>query len=733
MAEGSTIGQAYVQIMPSTKGFKGQLTSAMSPAAESAGKDSGSKLSSGIKKIIAAAGIGKALKDALDQGAALEQSIGGIKTLFQGSSDTVIKNAKNAFKTAGMSANEYMETTTQFAASLLNSLGGNTKKAAADADLAITDMSDNVNKFGTNMEDVQNAYRGFSRGNFTMLDNLSLGFSGTKEGMQQLLDKAEELSGVKYDISSYDDIVNAIHVVQDNMGIAGTTSKEAATTFSGSFASMKAAAENLMGNMALGQDVGPAFDDLQSTTSTFLFDNFLPMVGRLGQSLLDNLPQVIQNLTVKITAAAPGAITALANGISTNLPILIQSGIDIVKTLAQALIDNGPQLLQAGLDAIQQIQSGITQQFGPLGAAAGGIGAAIVGGIGASKITGAVSKLIGASGIGGMIAKFKTAKKSIDEGTGAFKALTSAFNVNPIALVVIAIAALVAGFIYLWHTCKPFRDFWINLWNGIKEIVHNVVGNVSAQWTIMKNKARAVFFAIKAIASSVWNGIKSVITGRVEKIRSKVSAVWDTLKSVTSKVWNRIKTAITTPFNMARDTVKNVVDAIRTKISSVWDGIRSTTSRVWDGIKRAITHPIETARDTIHNLIEKIKGFFHFSISRPHIPLPHFGISPEGWKIGDLLKGSIPHLSISWYAKGGILEGPTLFGAQNGRLLGGGEAGPEAVAPISTLQGYIRDAIDDSASRSVVVNLYSTVNGAENPEDYAERLIQTIRLKAMTI
>ena len=210
----------------------------------------GSKLKSGLAtaaKVGAAAvaAAGTAIvavgKQAIEQYAEYEQLVGGVETLFKQSSDTVMGYAENAYKTAGMSANEYMSTVTSFSAALLRSVGGDTEKAAKLADTAITDMSDNANKMGVSLESLQNAYTGFSRGNFTMLDNLALGFSGTKEGMQELLDTAEELSGVKYDIGSYADIVEAIHVVQTEMGITGTTAKEAATTIQGSTASMKSA------------------------------------------------------------------------------------------------------------------------------------------------------------------------------------------------------------------------------------------------------------------------------------------------------------------------------------------------------------------------------------------------------------------------------------------------------------------------------------------------------------
>ena len=190
------------------------------------------------------------------EGADLQQSIGGIETLFKDSAEKVKQNAANAYRTAGMSANEYMELTTSFSASLLSSLGNDTSKAADIADMAMTDMSDNANKMGTDMERITDAYQGFAKQNYTMLDNLKLGYGGTKTEMERLLADAQKITGVKYDINNLSDVYSAIHVIQGELGITGTTAKESAETFSGSLASMKAAFKNVLGNLSLGEDIG---------------------------------------------------------------------------------------------------------------------------------------------------------------------------------------------------------------------------------------------------------------------------------------------------------------------------------------------------------------------------------------------------------------------------------------------------------------------------------------------
>ena len=262
------LGQAYVQITPSAQGIKRAVESILGKEIPEGAEKPAKSLAGKIKGALAAAGIGVAVTKSLMEGSKLEQSIGGIETLYGKAAETVKKNAENAWKTAGLSANDYMEQSTTFAASLLQSLGGDTKKAANYADMAIKDMSDNANKFGTDIESIQNAYQGFSKQNYTMLDNLKLGYGGTKTEMQRLLKDAGKLSGKKYDIGNLSDVYDAIHVVQKELGVTGTTSKEAASTFSGSLSSMKSAATNLLGNIMLGQNIGSSVSGLIESTQT---------------------------------------------------------------------------------------------------------------------------------------------------------------------------------------------------------------------------------------------------------------------------------------------------------------------------------------------------------------------------------------------------------------------------------------------------------------------------------
>ena len=390
------LGQAYVQIVPSAKGISGAIRGQLDPEASSAGISAGNNIA------------GSMISSALSEGADLQQSMGGIETLFKGSADKVKKYADEAYKTSGLSANDYMQNVTSFSASLLQSMGGDTEKAADKANMAMVDMSDNANKMGTNMGDIQNAYQGFAKQNYTMLDNLKLGYGGTKEEMSRLLTDATKLTGVKYDINNLSDVYSAIHAVQEQLGITGTTAKESAETFSGSLASMKSAFSNVLGKLALGQAIEPELKALAETTSTFLFKNFFPMVGNILKGLptaigtfisasapilsqqlggmLSNIDtnQVLlsfqtmfNNVLNWITANLPSflakgveILTNIGNGILQAIPTLITTAGQIINNLFNFLMTNLPVIFEAGKSLLLNLVSGIIANLPAIGNAA---------------------------------------------------------------------------------------------------------------------------------------------------------------------------------------------------------------------------------------------------------------------------------------------------------------------------------------------------------------------------
>lgn len=297
----------------------------------------------------AAAGIAALTKSAVENFGEYEQLVGGVETLFKENADTVQQYAANAYKTAGLSANEYMETVTSFSASLLQSLGGDTEAAAAVADKAITDMSDNANKMGSSMESIQNAYQGFAKQNFTMLDNLKLGYGGTKEEMQRLLDDANEFNrqqgiNTDYQIENYADIVEAIHVVQDEMGITGTTAAEAASTIQGSLSSVSAAWQNLVTGIA----------DENADFST-LIDNFVESAATAMDNLLPRVKIALEGIGELVTELSPVIAEAIPELISDVLPSIVQSAVDLVTALVNALVGNGDMVVNAALDIVDML------------------------------------------------------------------------------------------------------------------------------------------------------------------------------------------------------------------------------------------------------------------------------------------------------------------------------------------------------------------------------------------
>ena len=389
------LGKAYVQIIPSAKGIKGQIENIVNPNADNAGKSAGKSLGGSLvstfSSVIAAAGIGATISKAFSEGAALQQSLGGIETLFKDNADTVKKYASEAYKTAGLSANEYMESVTSFSASLLQGLGGDTAKAAEVANMAMIDMSDNSAKFGSDMTSIQNAYQGFAKQNYTMLDNLKLGYGGTQAEMQRLLADAEKISGVKYDISNLSDVYNAIHVIQGELDITGTTAKESAATFSGSFESMKAAATNLLGNLALGEDITPSLITLGETVWNFGVNNLMPMmwniVKGIGGALKEGAMQIlgtdtsiVTSVMDSITAKLPNIlkkgveiVTSIANGILQNIPKMLQSAGEILSKFVSFIMQNLPTILQAGVQILSNLAKGIANNLPTIISTAGTI------------------------------------------------------------------------------------------------------------------------------------------------------------------------------------------------------------------------------------------------------------------------------------------------------------------------------------------------------------------------
>lgn len=487
------LAKAYVQIVPSANGIKGSITSVLSPEADSAGKKAGSGIAGAIKKAITTAGIGIALKQAITEGAALEQSIGGIETLFKDSAGTMKKYAQEAYKTAGVSANSYMEQATSFSASLLQSVSGDTKAAAEAANQAIIDMADNSNKMGTSLQDIQNAYQGFAKQNYTMLDNLKLGYGGTKTEMERLLADAQKLSGVKYDINNLSDVYQAIHVIQDSLGITGTTAVEAASTLSGSFASMKAAFNNFLGYLVIGEDIKPYIQQLVQTAATFLFDNLLPAVGNVITSLPSALVTFVTTALPIIAEQGEKMINAVISGINSGFPSMLSTGDKGITNFITGMVNKLPDVITGIGNIITNLLKTILNAMPEFL----GKGAEIIG----SLVSGIASKLpdIVTSTINVITKIVSTIIKNLPQIiSGGIKIIASL-----LAGIIKAIPNLVAG---LPKVVKAITNYFGKInWGSIgKAIISGIAKGITGAISILKD-------AVINAGKSALNGMKNLL------------------------------------------------------------------------------------------------------------------------------------------------------------------------------------------------------------------------------
>lgn len=531
MAEGATIANAFVQIMPSAEG----ATSAVAKSLGLAGEQGGEAASKGflarlkglgkkLAPIAAAAGAaisvaGVAIaKAAVDAYADFEQLAGGVEVLYGDAAQAVMENANNAFRTAGVSANEYMEQSTSMAAALLNSLGGDAAEAARMADVAITDMADNANRMGSDLTSIQNAYAGFAKGNFQMLDNLKLGYGGTRSEMERLLADAEAISGVHYDIENYADVVDAIHVIQTEMGVAGATAEEAASTISGSWGMLTASWENLLVSIAGGgEELDVAIRNVVDSLFTWL-GNVVPRVGEVIKGMMQALPSIIEEALPQIGDAVMGFIRDTFGDDTANA---VTEFADMVREKFGAMMER----ISGHLADFQAVMD--------------------------EKVIPAFSALK------------ETMQPIIDAVVPAAIEVLAQFGSAVVGLAPI-IADFVGGVAIVFNNLLVVTE---NVWNGISGAIEGVVKFVTSlvkgDFEGMSDAIGTIFNGIKETASSVWNGISSIIGGVVENIKTVASDAWESVRSTASSIWEGVKSAIETPINSARDIVRGAIDAIK--------------------------------------------------------------------------------------------------------------------------------------------------------------------------
>ncbi|HES4697257.1 TPA: hypothetical protein VOW38_001151 [Streptococcus pyogenes] len=580
------LGQAYVQIMPSARGISGAISKQLDPEARSAGLSAGSLIGGNLVKMIggaiAAAGIGKMISSALSAGADLQQSFGGIDTLYKGAETAVKGFAKEAYK-AGISANTYAEQAVSMGASLKQSLGGDAVAAAKAANMAIMDMADNSAKMGTDITSIQMAYQGFAKQNYTMLDNLRLGYGGTKEEMKRLLSDAEKLPaamGKKFDLSNYADVVEAIHLVQDNMGIAGVAAEEAKTTFSGSLAAMKSSFTNVMAGLSLGDDIRPALRGLAETTSNFLFGNFIPMVA----NIFKGLPSAIGTF---IGAAAP-IITSQFQGLMSSLGISIDLS-PITAKFAQI-----GQNLQPVFNGLKTAFSQLPSFFTSIGSAVAPVIDTIISGLARLDFSG-----------------FEALISAI------LPALQAGFS-NFAAIVGPAISGVVDSFVGMWNAAQPLISILSDALMPVFQILGSFLGGV------VKGALMGVSFAFDAVKVAIQlvtpiidllvqglNFLQPVLSVIAEWIGvaigmfGNLGTAGQGLSAFIKSAWTNIQTAIST----AGTIISTVIDYIKLAFSGAGSAVgvlKNIFSLAW----MAMGDAINVAKGIISSVINGIKSAF---------------------------------------------------------------------------------------------------------------------------
>ena len=661
------LGTAYVQIVPSMQGISGSISKLMSGESATAGTEAGNSFGSNFKTkvlaLVAGLGIGKLLKDSISasisEGAALQQSLGGVETLFKSSADTVKNYANEAYRTTGLSANKYMESVTGFSASLLQSLGGDTDKAAEVANMALVDMSDNANKMGSSMESIQFAYQGFAKQNYTMLDNLKLGYGGTKQEMQRLLADAEKLTGVKYDLNNLSDVYSAIHAIQENLDITGTTAKEAASTFTGSFESMKAAAQNVLGKIAIGENVLPALEALAQTTSTFLFDNFFPMLGNIfsGMGLIftEGVSKIASNLfgdefgnavytqLSRVTAVFQTFFDMIFGSMSN------QDNIDVLQALGFS---------EAAATQIVNIAENIRVTFENIGSALADVGSIAVDFIG--DLLGIQGSEQGVTILGTafelLTSVLSVASAALKEITGFFKENQLAADLLKSSLVALGVtmaAVKIAGFVSElggisgaigiaktaittfatsitasisaipligWIAAATAAMVWFFTQTETgKEIFGNFMEWFAGIWQSIAPVLTEAWNGVVETAVSVWNNMIAVVSPIIQSVVDLIKTIWEgmstwwaenqsLIQQTFETVWNAIQTVIQTVMPVIQSVIETAMNILSPFIELTWKNICTIVTTVWELIKNSIQTNINAIQGIIKAVMQIING-----------------------------------------------------------------------------------------------------------------------------
>ena len=581
-------------------------------------------LAKGVTITVGLAGAGAAalVGGSISQGASLEQSMGGVETLFKGDASTVMANASAAYKTAGLSANAYMEQVTSFSASLLNSLGGDTAKSAQIADMAMIDMADNANKFGTDMGSIQNAYQGFAKQNYTMLDNLKLGYGGTQEEMARLLTDATKLTGVKYDMDNLADVYSAIHAIQDNLGVTGTTAKEASVTFAGSFATMKASAQNLLGNLAIGGDVKGSMEQLVDSTVTFLFDNAIPMIGRIFEGLPDAIGVAIEKGAPKVKELGVKLITSLKDGLKSALPSDLGAMVD-------PAFEGIGSTIQSTISTVKSVM----QSVAPV----------------AMKAFGAIGECV-SSAVEVVKAVMPTIITTIQTVVTNMAPVIETFK-NIFVAAMPIIQQIIQGVCTFISGIMPTVSSVFQVVGSIIQQVLNVIGNhmglfqsiVSTVVTVVTTVWNTLAPVISAVASAVLTVLDGMLTGIeavfnflapfIQTIWDSICGFFDAASSTISTVVETLQNILQTLYDVVSSVFSGISDAVSTAIGTV-TGLISGAIDAISGFIGSIGDAISSVGDFISSGAGKVKSFFGFAYGKDRVPYDNYpAVLHQGEKV----------------------------------------------------------------------------------------------------
>lgn len=575
----NTIGQAYVQIMPSADGIKGSLTNVLGGEAGAAGTAVGNKLVDTIKKIIIGAGIGKFIKASLDAGGALQQSFGGLDTIYGDASDAAKEYAKEAAK-AGISMNSYAEQAVSFGASLKQAFAGDNTKAVEAANTAILDMADNSAKMGTNIQDIQHAYQGFAKQNYTMLDNLKLGYGGTKTEMERLLKDAEALTGKKYDISNLGDVYEAIHVIQGELGLTGVAAAEAEDTFTGSMQAMKAAGENLLANLALGEDIKPSLEIMATSIRSFVGNNLLPMVGNIIKGLPDIVSGVLQEVVKTVRLFVKSLFSEgefLEDGFKNNLAGMLDAAVQVVGDLINAVVEQAPYLLEA----VVQLLRGVVQTlwtYDWIGAAQGLIENL------ANSLSIAAQEILGTDDPGQILSM-------IAQGINTYLPKLLAAGAEIIKTIAAGIQSLAGQLPSLLLTIGQTAVRFLRQidWVGLgKSLLSFIIGGLSAMqgawFSILKSIGQTGLNLFKSID---WAGLgKAVLQFVINGIKSLGNTVLTTLKQIGQNALNAFKNL--SWVKVGTDIVKGIISGIANAAGGLYNSLKNLATNALNSAKQKL-------------------------------------------------------------------------------------------------------------------------------------------------